>query len=137
MHYRRRQVRGRGPGAILAIQRLSEPVRRAHSNGSGRLRDDSWRVNPNHRIVPGSVASPFDNVIRFGEAVELRQTQRAAVPLQRGEAARLALPTGFKSEEAQLESYRNTRDNITYPIRVAMGERPRRRTSTSSHESNC
>ncbi len=46
--------------------------------------------------------SPFDNVVRFGEAVELRQTQRAAIPLQRGEAARLALPTGFKSEEAQL-----------------------------------
>jgi threonine 3-dehydrogenase len=75
--------------------------------------------------VSGSIGSPFDDVVRFDEAVELRQTQRAAIPLERGEAARLALPTGFKSEEAQSLSYRNPRGNITYPVRVAMGERLR------------
>jgi hypothetical protein len=46
----------------------------------------------------------LDNVVRFGEAIELRQSQRAAVPLQRGETARFAFPTGFKSEEAQVSS---------------------------------
>ena len=100
---RRRQVRGRRAGAILAVERMSKPVRRTHGDG---VRDvvgnNGWRVDPDHRIVSGGVGGPSNNVVRFGEAIELRQSQRAAIPLQRGEAARFALPTGVNSEEAQV-----------------------------------
>jgi hypothetical protein len=41
------------------------------------------------------------NVVRFDEAIELRESQRAAIPLEGGETARFALPTGINSEEAQ------------------------------------
>ena len=84
---------------------MSEPVRRAHGNGVWDLAwHDGGRIDPNHRVVAGGFRSPLNNVIRFDEAIELRQTQRAAVPLQRSEAARLALSTGFKSQEAQWPS---------------------------------
>ena len=84
---------------------MSEPVRRAHRSGVRDLAGhNSGRIDPNHRVVPGGFRSPLNNVIRFDEAIELRQTQRAAIPLQRSEAARLAFSTGFKSKEAQLVS---------------------------------
>ena len=82
---------------------MCKPVRR--TKGSCVWRVDGhhgWRVNPNHRVVSRSVGSPLDDVVRFVEAIELRQSQRTAVPLQRGETARFAFPTGFESEEAQL-----------------------------------
>jgi hypothetical protein len=82
---------------------MSKPVRRTHGDGVWDVvGNNGWRVDPNHRIISGGVVGPLDNVVRFGEATELRQTQRAAIPLQRGESARLALPTGVNSEEAQL-----------------------------------
>jgi hypothetical protein len=102
MPHRRRKIAGRGSGAVLAVERMSQPIRRTHGDG---VRDvvgnNGWRVDPDHRVVAGGVGGPMDNVVRFGEAIELRQSQRAAVPLQCGEAARLAFPTGFNSEEAQ------------------------------------
>jgi hypothetical protein len=55
-------------------------------------------------VVSRGAGGPLDNVVRFGEAIELRQTQRAAIPFESGEAARLAFPTGFNSEEAQLSA---------------------------------
>jgi threonine 3-dehydrogenase len=86
---------------------MSKPVRRTRGSGVwGVDGHDGWRVNPDHRIVSRGVGGPLDNVVRFGEAIELRQSQCAAVPLQRGETARFAFPTGFESEEAQV-SYCN------------------------------
>lgn len=82
---------------------MSKPVRRTHGNG---VRDvvgnNGWRVDPDHRVVAGGVGGPLDDVVRFDEAIELLYAQRAAVPFQGGEAARLAFPTGFNSEEAQV-----------------------------------
>lgn len=84
---------------------MSKPVRRAHGDSVGHVGgNNGWRVDPDHRIVSRGVGGPLDNVARFGEAIELRQSQRAAVPLQRGETARLAFPTGFNSEEAQVRT---------------------------------
>jgi hypothetical protein len=90
---------------VLAIKRMSKPVRRTHGDGVWDVvGNNDWCVDPDHRIVPGGVGGPLDNVVQCGEAIELRQTQRAAIPLERGEAARLAFPTGFNSEEAQVSS---------------------------------
>ena len=52
--------------------------------------------------MAGGIRGPLEDAVRFAEAIELRQMQRAAIPLEGGESARLALSTGFKSEEAQL-----------------------------------
>lgn len=99
----RQQIGGRGAGAIFAIERMGEPIRRAHDHGVGRFAANNCRgIDPDYGIMAGGLGGPLNNAIRFDEAIELRQTQRAAIPLERGETARLALPTGFKSEEAQL-----------------------------------
>ena len=100
---REREIGGRWSSVVLAVKRMSKPIRRTKGSGVwGVGGHDGWRVDPNHRIVSRGVGGPLDNVVRFVEAIELRQSQRAAVPLQRGETARFAFPTGFESEEAQL-----------------------------------
>jgi hypothetical protein len=84
---------------------MSKPVGRTKSDRvRGVNGHDGWRVDPDHRIFSRGVGGPLDNVVRFVEAIELRQSQRAAVPLQRGETARFAFPTGFEPEEAQVFS---------------------------------
>src|SRR5580692_7728631 len=100
---REREAGGRRSRMVLAIERMSKPIRRTKGSGVwGVDGHHGWRINPNHRIVSCGVGGPLYNIVRFVEAIELRQSQRAAVPLQRGETARFAFPTGFESEEAQL-----------------------------------
>jgi len=100
---REREIGGRWSSVVLAVKRMSKPIRRTKGSGVwGVGGHDGWRVDPNHRIVSRGVGGPLDNVVRFVEAIELRQSQRAAIPLEGGESARLALPTGVNAEEAQV-----------------------------------
>ena len=60
---------------------MGKPVRRAHAGCVGNVqkintRSQGWdyggRVDPDHRIATRGGVGPFENVIRFGEAIELR-----------------------------------------------------------------
>src|SRR5581483_2571065 len=64
--------------------------------------NDRRRVDSDHRVLARGGIGPLYNFVRFDQAIELRQLQRASIPLKRGETARFALPTGINSEEAQL-----------------------------------
>ena len=109
---------------------MGEPVRLAHREGAGRIAgNDGGRIDPDDGIIAGGIGGPLNDLIRFGEAIELRQMQRAAIPLEGGESARFALATGFKSEEAQLGTYRNPGATTLSRFRDArfrdaMGKRP-------------
>jgi hypothetical protein len=100
---REREAGGRRSSVVLAVERMSKPVRRTKGSVVWGVHGHyGWRIDTNHRIVSRGVGGPLDNVVRFVEAIELRQSQRAAVPLQRGETAQFAFSTGFESEEAQV-----------------------------------
>jgi hypothetical protein len=100
----RQQIRRRRARAIFTVKRLSQAIGGAHRERGGRFaRHNRRRIDSDNGIMAGGIGSPLNDVIRFCEAIELRQSQRAAIPLERGEATRLALSTGFKSEEAQLK----------------------------------
>ena len=86
---------------VLAIERMSKPVRRTRASG---LRGEVGASIPITASFPAVSAAHWIMSSGSVEAIELRQSQRAAVPLQRGETARFAFPTGFESEEAQVFS---------------------------------
>jgi hypothetical protein len=48
---------------------------------------------------------PLDDVAGLAETLDLDQVQPGAVPIQRGQAARLVVPPEINSQEAQITSF--------------------------------
>jgi hypothetical protein len=77
---------------------MRQTVRYPHS---GCIRNHERSVDADSSMLRRLSLHPSQDVVRMGEAIESRQMQRAAVPIEGCNAAGLALPTEVNSQEAQ------------------------------------
>ena len=85
-------------GVIAPVERVGEFVGFAHPGG---IRDDNWRIDAGDGVGAGFRIRPIEDFARFREPQQRAEVQRAAVPIERGEAAGLVFPTKIDAEKSQ------------------------------------
>jgi hypothetical protein len=68
---------------------------------AGGIRNYNRRVNTDSGILASLFLNPSEDILRSGEAIESRQFERAAIPIENRDATGLALPTEIDSQKPQ------------------------------------